>query len=307
MNQIYSLIIDQTDFVLAVSGGVDSMVLLDILRRQKAASEFVVAHLDHGIRDEQAANMDKNLVTSYCKKHGLRIEIEAASLGDGASELEARTARYEFFERVKTKYNYNIVITAHHKDDVLETAIINILRGTGSKGLVSLTNKTYLARPLLEFTKKQILEYAEANELEWNEDSTNSDEAMLRNYIRLNIMPRLMEGDGYGELSKLIEQQKPRQLDIDVLVDELTDLAIIRNQDEISINRKLFIGMDHSVSLALVRRLFDSDSLGKAPERSHIEKLVVFMKTAKHGAKMDLSVTARAQIDDQNIRISLKL
>ncbi|MFZ1249426.1 MAG: tRNA lysidine(34) synthetase TilS [Candidatus Saccharimonadales bacterium] len=196
-------------YVVAVSGGVDSVVLLHALVQKYFKSQtnpkskiqnanvqhapsnvqLTVAHFDHGIRPDSKA--DALFVEQLAKKHDLPFESERVELGEGASEAAARTARYEFLKRVQKQYKAQAIITAHHQDDVLETIIINWLRGTKSRGLSSLKDTAEIKRPLLGWSKQQIRKYARLHNVEWREDSTNQDETYLRNYVRHRIMPKL--------------------------------------------------------------------------------------------------------------------
>ncbi|MBP9761503.1 tRNA lysidine(34) synthetase TilS [Candidatus Saccharibacteria bacterium] len=182
-------------YVVAVSGGVDSIVLLDLLVKQHkqshkdATSQFTVAHFDHGIRPDSAK--DRQLVEKLANMYGISFVYDRAELGAGASEATARNARYAFLTKVKKAVGADAILTAHHEDDVLETIIINWLRGTKSRGLSSLRSNQLVQRPLLGMTKKQIRAYAHSQNLEWREDSTNQDETYLRNYIRKHIVSKL--------------------------------------------------------------------------------------------------------------------
>lgn len=182
-------------YVVAVSGGVDSMVLLHLLvqlaKQPDAELKLVVAHFDHGIRGDSAE--DRKLVQQRAQLYKLPFVYDQASLGRDASEAVAREARYSFLRSVSKAVGANAIITAHHQDDVLETIIINLLRGTKSRGLSSLRSTKELLRPLLRYSKATIRSYATQHKLQWREDSTNEDEAYLRNYIRKQIMPRLDE------------------------------------------------------------------------------------------------------------------
>ena len=131
-------------YVLAVSGGVDSIVLLDLLAKEIERDNLVVAHFDHGIRQGSATN--REFVEGLAKNYGLEFFYEEGELGAKASEALARTKRYEFLNKIKKQTESDAIITAHHQDDVLETIIINLLRGTGRKGLSSLKNHPELVR-----------------------------------------------------------------------------------------------------------------------------------------------------------------
>ncbi|MFZ1483959.1 MAG: tRNA lysidine(34) synthetase TilS [Candidatus Saccharimonadales bacterium] len=203
-------------YVVAVSGGVDSVALLHVLAHEPDL-QLVVAHYDHGIRPDSAE--DRKLVQLYAKTYGLPFEYEEGKLGQSASEATARKARYDFLRRVCKKHSASAIITAHHQDDVLETIIINFLRGTKSRGLSSLRSTIELVRPLLHVPKETIRMYALESMLEWREDSTNSDQKFLRNYVRLNIVPRM---DSEAREALLATSKRASELNdaIQTLVDE---------------------------------------------------------------------------------------
>jgi len=165
-------------YVVAVSGGVDSVVLLDKLSRHDDL-QLVVAHFDHGIRDDSGEDAD--FVSGLAGLYGLPFEVCHEQLGKGASEELARNRRYNFLRSVAKKYDSRI-ITAHHSDDAIDTIAINMTRGTGWRGLAVLDSD--IIRPLLDISKQDILNYAIEHHLEWNEDSTNASDAYLRNRIR---------------------------------------------------------------------------------------------------------------------------
>jgi len=173
--------------IVAVSGGIDSVVLLDILRRK--TTSLIVAHVEHGIRDD--THEDEALVQRLAKEYGLSYVSTKLSLGAGASEDAARRARYEWLESVRSEHGAAAIATAHHQDDVLETIYLNLVRGTGWRGLCSLRSTSTRLRPLLGWNKQRIVEYAIEHSLEWREDSTNDDLRYLRNRIRHGVMPRL--------------------------------------------------------------------------------------------------------------------
>lgn len=175
-------------YVVAVSGGVDSMVLLDVLRR-KPHLKLIVAHFDHGIRDDSAE--DRKLVQRIARSHGLPFVYGHGSLGAGASEDAARQARYAFLRKVRDASGARAIVTAHHEDDLLETAVLNLLRGTGRRGLTSIQTSPHLHRPLLVMTKPQLIDYARQHNLMWREDSTNQDLQYRRNVVRHELLTKL--------------------------------------------------------------------------------------------------------------------
>ncbi|MDB5166595.1 MAG: hypothetical protein JWM37_667 [Candidatus Saccharibacteria bacterium] len=204
-------------YVVAVSGGIDSMALAHALVRDGRFG-LTVAHFDHGIRDDSAD--DAAFVTRWAADQGLPVYTERVELGASASEATARQARYDFLRRIKDKVSARAIITAHHQDDLLETVILNLQRGTYRKGLTPFNDASDIARPLLNYKKADIRTYAFENQLEWCEDSTNQDRAYRRNKVRHDVMPRLTAAQRQ-ELLSLVERTRQLNHDIDRHVSEL--------------------------------------------------------------------------------------
>lgn len=171
-------------YIVAVSGGVDSVVLLDMLHRL-TNHQLIVAHFDHGIREDSAD--DAAFVAELAARYGLPFEVRREELGETASEEKARQRRYAFLRELAEKHRAHIV-TAHHYDDAVETVALNLSRGTGWRGLAALDSD--IVRPLLHLSKSHLRDYANRQNLEWHEDSTNQSDKYLRNRIRRTI-PKL--------------------------------------------------------------------------------------------------------------------
>lgn len=278
-------------YVIAVSGGIDSVSLLHALSRLPEV-ELVVAHFDHGIRQD---SLDDRVFTgSLAEKYGSPFVYEAGKLGPSTSEATARTARYEFLNQVKREHMAQAIVTAHHQDDVLETAIINLLRGTGRKGLSSLTSREGLERPLLWFSKTEILDYAQQNNLQWREDSTNADETYLRNYIRLQVLPRF-DKKSRNELLNILESSAKTNDAIDtLLVKQLQSQSDVNNLD-----RQWFNHLPHAVAREVMAAWLRSHNIRDFSSKT-LERLVVAGKTGQPGSSVDVirSVTMRINTDD---------
>ncbi len=190
-------------YIVAVSGGVDSIVLLDRLV-QAGEARLIVAHVDHGIRSESAD--DATFVRTCTEMYKLSFEAIRLELGADASEERARAARWQFLRGVKNKYQADKIVTAHHADDVVETMIINMSRGTGWRGIATLRETDEIKRPLLSMRKRDIIAYANEHGLEWREDASNVDEKYRRNYVRRKIIPRSSD-EQFEELTSLHTQQ----------------------------------------------------------------------------------------------------
>lgn len=267
-------------YVVAVSGGVDSMALLDMLRQQPRL-QLVVAHLDHGIRQDSAE--DRKLVQAYARAYGLPFVYHQAGLGDNTSEAAARAARYEFLHKVQEASGAAAIITAHHQDDVLETSIHNILRGTGRLGLGSLKSRPDVIRPLLKtYNKAALLDYAVSAGIDWREDSTNTNTIFARNYIRHKILPRLSPAHKQALLEHIdIAQQLNQEIDR-LLINHLHLQPGIDRLD-----RKMFIGLPHVVAREVMAAWLRNNGLRQF-NRKLLERLVVASKTLHAGKLMSI-------------------
>lgn len=266
-------------YVVAVSGGVDSMVLLDLLRQQPEV-KLVVAHFDHGIRSD--SSFDRELVQRTARSHGLPFVYHEAKLGPGASEDAARKARYEFLHSVRAASGARAIITAHHHDDALETAIINMLRGTGRKGLSSLRSSHTIHRPLLHLEKQALRDYARDQGLTWREDSTNEDTKYLRNYVRHKILSQFGATDRQ-KLKDIVHKTARTNEELDT---QLMNYLHVQTKAG-KLDRDTFLRLPHSVSKEVMAawlrkhgvRDFDSKAL---------ERLVVAAKTLSPGKSADI-------------------
>lgn len=257
-------------YVVAVSGGVDSVVLLDMLR-QVPDVQLVVAHFDHGIRDDSAA--DRTFVAELAAHYGLPFESERRELGARASEATARRHRYRFLRQVAAKHQAKIV-TAHHADDIVESIAINHVRGTGWRGLA--VHDSDIVRPLSFMTKQEILRYADRHGLQWREDSTNLSDAYLRNRLRRRM--QTLAPEAKRELLALHAQQKAlkRQIDEEVahLAQQITDLS----GDGHTYHSRYFFTHSHPTPALAVLRHLTQGSL----TRPQLERALLAIKTAQH-------------------------
>ena len=183
-------------YLLAVSGGVDSMVLLDLFKKNELA--FRVAHCHFGLRPD--AQQEEDLVIKTCqsksvKLSNVRFDTKSYTKKHGLSIQEAaRKLRYNFFYQIINEQKLDFIVTAHHTNDNLETVIYKLVKGTGIRGIRGIepiANKIF--RPLLPFSKEDIYNYAKANKVAWLEDVSNKDNKYTRNLIRNKIVPTLKQ------------------------------------------------------------------------------------------------------------------
>ncbi len=289
-------------YVIAVSGGVDSMALLHMLVQQssspavqKSKSQhvrttrgpvdhstigLVVAHFDHGIRAESAE--DRAFVQKLAEFYGLPFEYAEGRLGPKASEEKARTARYAFLETVRQRHGAHAIITAHHQDDLLETAILNMLRGTGRKGLTSLANRPDIIRPLLGVSKKDITEYAIQHQLTWHEDRTNFDEEYLRNYIRHQLLPHF-DANSRRKFVEIIDQARVTNEALDT---QLLNMQHAQPTPEV-LQRAYFNQLPHDIAKEFLASWLRARGI-RSFDAATLERVVVSAKTQRPGTIIHL-------------------
>lgn len=282
-------------YIVAVSGGVDSVVLLHMLASRPGLN-LTVAHFDHGIRPESA--QDAAFVAGLADRYGLPFVSERTELGPGASEDRARQARYEFLRRTQAAHGARAIITAHHQDDVLETAILNLLRGTGRRGLSSLRNTVDIIRPLLGVSKQDILDYAHKQNLSWQEDSTNRDERYLRNYIRHRVLVRF-DAPARRHLLEILDRAQMINDELDVLIrDALQDLSAGHG----ALDRHGFSMLSHTVSKEIMAAWLRTQGLADF-DRHTIERLTLQAKTKPAGKSLDVLHGYRLEITKQELAL----
>ncbi|WP_294956721.1 tRNA lysidine(34) synthetase TilS [uncultured Flavobacterium sp.] len=212
---------------LAVSGGLDSMVLLHLL--SQLPYEIAVLHCNFQLRGVESFG-DQEFIQDYCSQNNIPIftthfDTEAFAKDYKLStQVAARELRYSWFYELLEEENFDYILTAHHADDNLETFIINLTRGTGLEGLTGIPEQNdKIIRPLLPFSREEILKYAEENKIEWREDSSNASTKYLRNKIRHNLVPVLKEInpnflDAFQKTQSFLQESKEMVEDASIIV-----------------------------------------------------------------------------------------
>ena len=183
--------------LVAVSGGMDSMVLVDLF--QKLKFDFTLAHCNFQLRGAESDG-DENFVAAYAKLNNIACFITKFDTSNYSKEnklstqVAARNLRYNWFNEILEQEKFDYIVTAHHADDVAETFMINLSRGTGLDGLTGIPSQNgNIIRPMLPFSRKEIENYVLENKLKWREDSSNASDKYLRNKIRHHIIPVFKE------------------------------------------------------------------------------------------------------------------
>lgn len=228
--------------LLALSGGVDSVVLAELLL--ELGYTFSAAHCNFHLRGEES-NRDAEFVIKWAERKKVKLFVQdfdtyAYMQEKGISlEMAARELRYSWFENLMQENQIDYLLTAHHADDSAETFFINLLRGTGIAGLHGILPKNgNIIRPLLFATRKSILDYAELKNIQFVEDSTNSETKFLRNKIRHRVIPMLKEisPDFDSIIRKNIERLRDTETIFRSAIEKVKDEIIIREKENIKIS-----------------------------------------------------------------------
>lgn len=261
-------------YIVAVSGGVDSVVLLDQLVRS-GGHDCIVAHVDHGIRPTSAD--DEAFVRALAATYGVSYETTRLELGPDAPEAVARERRYAWLRSLQELHHADAIVTAHHQDDVIETMILNLIRGTGWRGLSALRERSDLHRPLLATSRVEIVRYAIDHELDWREDETNDDVRYTRNYVRYRYVQRMTNQERQQWIA-LYDAQVSLTNDID---DELAHVAQAPCTTVFSRYWLTMIGPE-------VWGTVLAYSLGRSLMSAHLRQLRHFVLTARPGKRLQL-------------------
>lgn len=288
-------------YILAVSGGVDSMALLDAFNVSAKGKGYnlIVAHFDHGMRAESAE--DATFVRSSTKSLGLMFETSKAQI-KLKNEAEARIARYEYLKNVAKKLKANAIITAHHQDDLIETSLLNLARGSGRAGLVPFTSKNPL-RPFQKISRTAIVEYAIYRKLAWREDDSNGDISNPRNFIRIKLLTTAPVNWKSNYLQAINEL---RQLNVDITSQLTSQVNFDETERTSQFSRSRFMSYSlEECSELLIVATKKIDSNIELDQRL-VYELVLFGKTAKPGRKRPLRSTIVMEINRKDIIISSK-
>lgn len=287
-----SSLLEPGKYIVAVSGGVDSVALLQMLLAGQDL-ELVVAHFDHGIRPDSAKDME--FVSKIADINGLPFITERVELGPAASEATARKYRYEFLQKVREEHAADAIVTAHHQDDLIETALLNVLRGTKRLGLVSLRSTDSVKRPLLDMSKQDILMYAQNNNLQWREDSTNKKLDYKRNKIRHTLKNSLTPSKRQkitAELNQIEQQNK--------LINQLT-CEYLNYQTDHNLNKnqlnQLQLAEAYEIAAAWLRQQhvsFDTEA---------IKRLVIGARILRNRAQIDIQHNYFAELGKDEITL----
>jgi tRNA(Ile)-lysidine synthase len=240
--------------VVAVSGGLDSIVLLELLHRTGSPGrELVVAHADHGIHPASAAVARS--VATFAAGLGLRCEVEPLDLGAGTGETSAREARYGWLFSLRERLGAALIFTAHHADDQAETVLMRALEGSGPGGLAGIAAVSgVLVRPLLPFRRGELARYARGRGLPVWVDPANSDPAHLRSWLRCDLLPAIRKRlpDVDDRLRRLAVHAARERAALEVVLDLLPGLEPRAEEGGISVAAAPLAAYDSALAQTVI-------------------------------------------------------
>ena len=289
--------------VLAVSGGGDSLALLDLLAAlaPELGLGLLVAHADHGILPE-SGSVARRVAATARDRYGLETVTAALRLGPGASETRARLARYRFLRAVQAERRARYLVTAHHADDQVETVLLRVLRGSGPAGLpgIEAEGPRGLVRPLLPFRHAELVAHARDAGLELFEDPSNADLRHARAWVRTVLRPAIEQRMGRAAGSALLAVAAHAARDVsawDAVLDQLPGLDLAVSEGRLEVARSVLGGYDNVLAARVLRAAARRAGLRLTPAEA--ARLARFASRAPSGRRLLLAdgVASEAAFD----------
>ncbi len=316
----YNLWKENSKIIVGVSGGPDSVCLLDILVKLAPKYNFKlhIAHVNYHLRGKDSDG-DEKFVRKLAGKYGLKIDVldigtsllnstlgeerksentSSSFLKGGNLENKLREIRYDFFEKIKRRKKYNSVAVGHNQDDQAETVLMRVLRGAGLQGLKAMRpkdaplqrggEKFFLIRPLLNTSRKEILEYLKKNKLKYQTDITNKDTKIFRNKIRHKLIPYLEKNYNSNIKKNLADTASIIADDYDFLSAHTERIlkqmnAHVNKKSKITFSAERFLKLHPAIQRQYLRQIICKIKLDLIDiEYSHIEEIIKTIKSSKN-------------------------
>lgn len=290
MNHVLDDYIFNNYVVIGVSAGPDSMCLLDLL--QKKTTKIVVCHINHNVRKESIE--EEEYITKYCQDKNIILEKTTINnYQENNFENEARKKRYMFYEEILKKYNSKTLLLAHHGDDLIETILMKISRGSnleGYAGIKEISNvKNYqIIRPLLKYTKEDIINYNKSNNIKYYNDSSNQSTNYTRNRYRLNILPLLKKEDKNIHKKYLKYSKTLIEYDDYIKREVKRNINNVYKDNIININNlnKLDTFLIKNILYNIMNNIYQNKN--NIITDRHIQNIISLLNNAKPNIKIDL-------------------
>ncbi len=304
----YELIKSGQHVGVAVSGGPDSMALLNVLLsfKHSLGIKIVCIHFEHGIRGKESLR-DADFVADYCDKYDLELYLGAADVPLMASEwgvseeTAAKRAREEYFSGIIKSGVADCIATAHHGDDNAESVFMHILRGSGLKGLLGIhRQRGRFIRPFLCVSRENIMTYVHEKNIPYVTDSTNANNKHRRNYIRNELFLQIKENinpDVVGALNKLSDIAEEDLNYLDYMAMQAYDRCSNQNKQSVTIQIDGLLQENSAIAVRIIQIACQKLNVTKDIERVHLKSVLQLAKNNKTGTKINLSNNLFAQIE----------
>jgi tRNA(Ile)-lysidine synthase len=303
-NHIASLGLPPGPVLVAVSGGPDSVALLDLLvqSRDVHGLDLIVAHLDHGIHPESARVTQQ--VQALAESYQLPVHIGQLALGPDAGETEARAERYAWLETLRSRLGAGVILTAHHADDQVETVLMRVLGGSGPAGLAGMaTVRGAVVRPLLLFRRAELIRHLEETGLQSWHDPANADHRHLRSWLRGELLPMLRRRlpDVDAKIQRVSSQAGHDRAAWDSVLDALPDLDFLAESDGISVAAPSLGGYDSALAQAVILAAARRAGCQLGPAR--VGRVLGLVKGGVSGSRVPLGGVWTAELAFGRLRI----
>jgi len=295
-----SLLEHGNKIIVGVSGGPDSVCLLKVLLEIKDEFKLtlIAVHVNHGLRGPEADH-DQSYVEELCNSWGIPVntyfvDIKALSKKMGVSEEEAgRDARYRIFNRVLKNTGSNCIAVAHNRDDQAETVMLNILRGSGLDGLCGMAMKQgEIIRPLLNISRKQIIEYLESNKIRYCTDSSNKSYEYTRNRVRNELFPeikRLFDIDPVNQLYRLSNLVNEDRDILEQVARNSFDAIVLSDEDDVVLSATGLRSLSNAIVKRIIRMAWEKiNKSRKNLESVHVDQIITLCQNNRTGKKVKL-------------------
>jgi tRNA(Ile)-lysidine synthase len=293
--------------VLAVSGGADSLALLDLFATLGPALglDLLVAHADHGIHPA-SAEVAAHVARLAARRYRVETVVGTLELGPGASETKARTARYRFLRQVQAERGARYLLTAHHADDQVETVLLRLLRGSAPAGLAGIPERgpRGLVRPLLPFSREELRRHVERRRLEPFEDPANRDPRHLRSWVRTVVLPTLaarLGPEGPAALLEVAGHARAERRAWDAALDQLPGLDLRASEGRFDVAREVLSGYDKWLASRALRAASTRAGIALAPRAA--SRLARFSLGAASGRRLALGDGLVAEVAFDRLRV----
>lgn len=298
----HSLVPRGSKIVLGVSGGPDSVCLLNIFVKlqKKYDLELIVAHVNYNLRGKDSEK-DEQFVKKLVEKLGLKFVLLQPKIAKNCSEDTLRKIRYDFFEKVRKENDFDLIAVAHNSDDQVETFLMRVIRGSGLQGLAAMKYKNGgVIRPLLGISRKEILKFLQENKISYRLDKTNKQSIFLRNRIRNKLLPYLEKNFNTNIKQTIFNSLESIREDYD-FISELAKKELAKNK-ELSVSKLL--ELHPALQKRILREVLEEK---KSPDleitSAHINELLKIIRSAK--SKKQIMKLGNLKIERKQDRIEI--